>query len=578
MSVTNGFILAVILVFLAYMGYRLYRRRKLTTLLTCCAELFSFSLAILSFAYNVQATDIVQACILFFGILLPLVYLGADYRKMMRKIKEQGVFDGFVEKAPWEDGEKPVENALHAGIHPLQPEKPVSEIIQHLDLNKDDIVKNMRKSLNHAGSFLAQKKYEEALEIYSAMTRLIGNCPALFFNQANLNYYLQKYSDALQYYKKVLEVAPEAGYEQHTAYYNMANAQYRLGRYDQAVNNYKKALEINPTLDQARENIAVTLLAKGDQAEALKYYTQIAGQDDRNPRVYYTLGKIYSDMRRNKEAEEAFRKSLVHNVRFKEGWEELGRLLSRQGRHQDAMEAYNKLLQQYPEDQGAFYSKGVCCYKLGQRQEAVDCFRKAIELNPQGYRSYFNMAVALDEMGQTEEAILAFRKAIGIKSDFIDAYNNLGIVLSTQGRHRDAIEVYMQGIRKNPEEHSLFFNLGMSLSEAGKFREALEAYKNALELKPDEAGIQYHMASVLMEMKKYDEAVNLYKSVLKVKPEDSDLFYNIATVYSLLKRYDIAADNLKRAIELNEEIRKDARINRAFDGMRARAEFRELVS
>ena len=45
----------------------------------------------------------------------------------------------------------------------------------------------------------------------------------------------------------------------------------------------------------------------------------------------------------------------------------------------------------------------------------------------------------------------------------------------------------------------------------------------------------------------------------------------------MLGRYDIAGENLKKAVKLNNEIRKWAEKNRAFDGMRGMAGFREIV-
>jgi hypothetical protein len=45
-----------------------------------------------------------------------------------------------------------------------------------------------------------------------------------------------------------------------------------------------------------------------------------------------------------------------------------------------------------------------------------------------------------------------------------------------------------------------------------------------------------------------------------------------------MKKSDIAMDNLKKAIELNSGFKADAKSNRAFDGLRNKQEFKELVS
>jgi tetratricopeptide (TPR) repeat protein len=119
--------------------------------------------------------------------------------------------------------------------------------------------------------------------------------------------------------------------------------------------------------------------------------------------------------------------------------------------------------------------------------------------------------------------------------------------------------------------------MGITLSEILEYEEAVKAFKKALKLKPDEYEICYHLGAALIELKRYDEAAKVYKSTLQVKPSDSEVFYNLSIVYSLLRKHDIALDNLKRAVELNHEIKNDARFNPAFDSIRMKDEFKKLV-
>jgi tetratricopeptide (TPR) repeat protein len=42
-------------------------------------------------------------------------------------------------------------------------------------------------------------------------------------------------------------------------YYNLANALYQQGKSEEAIENYKKAIEINPNLNQAHYNLAIAL-------------------------------------------------------------------------------------------------------------------------------------------------------------------------------------------------------------------------------------------------------------------------------------------------------------------------------
>ncbi len=141
----------------------------------------------------------------------------------------------------------------------------------------------------------------------------------------------------------------------------------------------------------------------------------------------------------------------------------------------------------------------------------------------------------------------------------------------------EIIRKFKKHVKLKPEDYSLYYNMGITLYEMGRYQEAVEAYRNALEIKPDELEIKCHFAAALVELKKYGEAADAYKSVLRNKAEDSEIYYNLSMVYAYLKKKDIALDNLKRAIELNSEIKNAAKVNSAFNNLKNSSEFQEIL-
>lgn len=574
MSVINGFIIVMILLLVAYMGYRLFMKRRLLALLSLCAQLFALLLSILSFINDIQALDMIQACFILLGIIIPCCFLVYDYVQMLKNVKQKGLYEGFIQIDPRERDHMAGLSDSVSKVNPIIKEMPVAEIVQDLVVNNDEIIKNIKKSLNHAQAFLSKKDFSGAFEIYNTLTKIISNCSGLFFNHGNICYNLGNYSDAAFYYSKAAEGDEP---NQYSAFYNLGNSQFKLKKYDRALQSYSKALELKVDFADAQENVALTMLAMGEPGKANDYYRQIISRDSGNLKAHYVLGKLLSDAGNHAESEQEILICLKLDPANFDCFSELGRLRVRQGKLKEAVEAYEGMIRLAPENYSGYYSKGSVLYKLGKKKEAIESFNKVIGLKPDSYRSYYNMAVALDELGEKDAAAEAFSSAIKIKPDFIDAYNNLGVLLSTMNKHDEAIAVYEAGITRNPEDYSLLLNKGITLYETGKFRDSVTAFKTALELKPEELEIYYYLGSALIESRFYNEALEAYKLALKIKPEDSEVFYNLATVYSLLGRYDIAMDNLKKAVELKEGFRSDARTNRAFDGMRGKGAFRELI-
>ncbi|MCX7842438.1 MAG: tetratricopeptide repeat protein [Clostridia bacterium] len=610
MTVLVGFVIIVMAVLLIYMAYRMLLRRSLIVLFSFCFQLIALTASIMGFVSNVQTSNAVEAAYIIFGVVVPALFFIYDYARMMKKIREQGVYQGFVESVDRQDGKKKDIDMNGRNICPNIKERQVPELIKDLNLNKDDILKNLKKSLTQAQAYIQNRDYENAFEIYNTLIKLIKNCASLYYNHANICYELGAYSDALLSYRKVLELneknikeiaspqevlqidkkdsgrnalglsqsEADIKYQEFTVHYNMGNTLFKLNRYEQAIESYRKALEINPNLEYACENTARAFIAMGKKIEALEYYRRIVENDIGNPNAHYILGKLLGELNIFDEAAAELKECTRLNANFHEANEELGKLLSKAGRYEEAEAYFRIVVKNKPKSYKAHYNLGAALYKLNKPEQAVECFRTAIELEPESYKSYYNLAMALDELGRQDEAAKAFKRVIELKDDFIDAYNNLGIMLSTQGKHLEALNVYVKGLKKNPEEYSLYFNMGITLSDMGRYPEAVEAYKNAIEIKPDEYEIHYHMGAALMEMKRYSEAAEAYKTALKVKPSDSELFYNLSIVYSLLKKNDIAIDNLKKAVQLNTELKREAKYNSAFDSIRSSMEFKELIS
>lgn len=604
MTVIVGFTIILMVSLLAYMSYRLFLRRKLELLAVMVFQIIALTTAILSFYGGVQTSNLIEAFYVILGIMVPGGLFVFDYIIMIKKVKKQGVYEGLVQPLQRTAEDDASANADY--LRPIIKERPVIDIVKDINLNKDDFVKNIKKSLTQAQLYINNKDYENAYEIYQPIAALIRNCPGLLFNYGNLCYYLQKYSEASQSYKKVLEInekqienmekesslisvhnmkelsidskPDQTNYEIFMVYYNLGNVQFKLNRFEQAIESYKKSLELNPLLEDANENTARALVMLGRTDEALQYYRNIVETDSKNYNVHYKLASLYFDNKKYDEAADAVRQCLAIKADCDEGIELLARIYLKSGKNPEAIEEYLKLIKLRPDDYSVYNSIGAIYYQLDQKMEAVEAYKKAVELNSRNFKGYYNLAVALDDLSLQDEAIEAFKNVIELKSDFIEAYNNLGILLSTQDRHMEALDIYVRGLKKNPEEYSLYYNMGVTLSEMERYDEAAEAFKSALEIKPDEYEICYHLGAALTELKQYDEAANVYKTAMKYKPEDSELYYNIAVIYALLKKNTIAFDNLKKAIELNSEYKLEAKGNKIFNSLKRMEGFKEMVS
>jgi len=323
MSVIAGFTIVVMLLFLAYMGYRLFLRRTLLTVVAFCLQLFSLTISMISFINNVQTINELELVFILCGVVVPGIFVVADYRRMIKKVREQGIFKGFVEAIPRKTEDSQEISLSRKYIKPIIGERQVGELVQDLNISKDDIMSNIKKSLFQAHTCMDKADYDNAYEIYSALLKLVTNSPGLYFNHGNICYYREAYAEALRSYKKVVEISEEC--ESYRVYYNMGNVLFRLNRFEQAVECYKKALDINPSLEDAHENIARALICLEKKDEAIAHFKKVVENDSRNYKPYYIIARLYSESERYSEAVEALESCLRLNPSFAEAYEELGR-------------------------------------------------------------------------------------------------------------------------------------------------------------------------------------------------------------------------------------------------------------
>lgn len=144
----------------------------------------------------------------------------------------------------------------------------------------------------------AIKQYEKAAE-------LDKKSPKAMLRIGKLYQRGRSWDLALDYYKKAEAV--DATFA--PAYREKAELMYKAGRYQQAIDNYKKYLELNNSI-AARDRYASFLYLNKQYKEAVTEIENIQTQDNSSPYLYRILGYAYYEMG-DKENKEAFTKGLA---------------------------------------------------------------------------------------------------------------------------------------------------------------------------------------------------------------------------------------------------------------------------
>ncbi|MHA7059391.1 tetratricopeptide repeat protein [Aquimarina sp. M1] len=177
-----------------------------------------------------------DTAIKYYNELVDLGYNGVEERFVATN-KETGEVDSF-------DSKELRDFSVKAGTH-IKPE------VTKTDSRRSEITKNI------ALIYISQGKDEEAIKAMEAAKKDNPNDPALMQEEANMFYKLGN----IEKYQELMQAIVANDPENPNLLYNLGVGASRLGDNEQAIEYYKKALEIKPDYTSAQINIAAIILS-----------------------------------------------------------------------------------------------------------------------------------------------------------------------------------------------------------------------------------------------------------------------------------------------------------------------------
>ena len=108
--------------------------------------------------------------------------------------------------------------------------------------------------MQQGNSLYNEEKFDEALNLFVDAQIEAPENIKLKYNIASSHYKMKNYDETVKGYLDVAAAAQDVKVEE-TAFYNIGNAMYRQGKLQEAVEYYKKAIELDPEDKDAQHNL-----------------------------------------------------------------------------------------------------------------------------------------------------------------------------------------------------------------------------------------------------------------------------------------------------------------------------------
>ncbi|CAF1082145.1 unnamed protein product [Adineta steineri] len=308
-----------------------------------------------------------------------------------------------------------------------------------------------------------------------------------------------KYSEALTYYEKALEIRQQSLPFNHPdlgdSYNNIGLVYCNMGDYPKAFSSHEKALAIRQqSLSFNHSNLGAS-------------YNNIGS-------VYDRMGDYPKALSSHEKALEIRQQSLPSNhPDLGDSYNNIGLVYCNMGDYPKALSSHEKalairqqsLVSNHPDLGMSYNNIGIVYKNLSDYSKALSYYEKALTIKQQSLpsnhsnlgASYNNIGSVYDSMGDYPKALSSHGKALAIRQqsfpsnhpDLGGSYNNIGIVYKNMGDYPKALSYYekaltikQQSLSSNhPDLGASYNNIGNVYENMGNYAKAHSFYERAVQ-------------------------------------------------------------------------------------------------
>jgi arylsulfatase A-like enzyme/predicted Zn-dependent protease len=317
--------------------------------------------------------------------------------------------------------------------------------------------------------------------------------------------------------------------------------------------NPREKIGVFNRLGQARE---LGLEGKGDEGAAL--IKGIIAEDPEIVDAWFSLGNIYFQQRKFKDAFSAFSKALEKKPDDAFTVINLANSYVGLGKPAEAETLILGFLQKGFQDSQLYHLLGTLKYAQKKYDEAVAYFEKCLTLNSASAASHSSLAaiyIVKDDLVRAEEHIVQARE---INPKLHNLYYNWAQLYEKKNEPDQAAAAYLKELEYSPKNFKASFNLARIYRQQGREEDELAFLNRTKGLNPEFPLTYFYLARIdLNRNRDYEEAVALVKKGIELGPEKSDLplgYFLLADLYNRLGQDALSQEFARKGQEAAKTI------------------------
>jgi tetratricopeptide (TPR) repeat protein len=328
---------------------------------------------------------------------------------------------------------------------------------------------------------------------------------------------------------------------------------------EKAEEQFKAAQDLDPDSEEVVLNLSRLYAENGDIAHAAKVIEAVP-VSERSPKMEFALGAVYEQMKRPKDAIDAYKRAADLDPEDVHTMGALAQAFLNDNQLDEALKEYRQMADADPEDSSTNVHISEILRRQGKYEEALAIVKKAVKKDPDSLEAGYNEGLLLDVLGRYDESAQVYEHMVDLTSHANGAYtadekNNraiflerLGAIYHEQNKVDEAIAAYQKMIELGGDNALRGYQSQVDVyRDAKMFDKAIAVSRKAVEANPTDQDLKLMLAGELVDQGKEDEGIAMAKGLLKNSPDDQKVWIALGQIYTRIRKWKEAEDALNKA-------------------------------
>lgn len=289
-------------------------------------------------------------------------------------------------------------------------------------------------------------------------------------------------------------------FSQALSHYIMAGVYENEGDLELATKEYKKAIRIDRNNPSFHFNLGMNYLKKNDIPGAMKEFNLTAKLDPEAVEPHALLSAIYySDNKvadANRELEIALERASAREPKNVSIYKTLGMIYLQQKRFKEAERTYKSIIALAPDDNEAHFYLGSVYSELGNNAGAIEELQQALTLKADYHEALNYLGYLYVEQGTNlQEAEKLIKKAIELAPDNGAYIDSLGWLYFKKGRVKDALKE-LERAKDLLSDPVIYDHLGDVYFKLNDVTNAKTSWQESLKLDPRQKAVEEKLKQI----------------------------------------------------------------------------------